>query len=520
MAHSPEISVRLTAATESESSCSSSSSTTESFASQRRVERGYIGKDILKSVVKVFAVKTEPNYTMPWQMRRQQSSTSSGFAISGRRIITNAHSVAYQTSVRVRKHGSAEKYIAKVTGVGHTCDLAVLTVADEAFWEDIVPLDFGDVPNLQESVTVVGYPTGGDNISVTKGVVSRIEETIYSHASSRLLAIQIDAAINAGNSGGPAFLDNKVVGVCFETLTNAENIGYIIPIPVVQHFLQDISRHSHYTGFCELGVTIQHLECEHMRRALGMTNGQTGVLLNKVLPLADAANYLRKDDVLLAIDDVPIGNDGTIPFRDGERISVGYALLKKFVGDKCKLKLLRQKQVLEMEIAVGEVQYLVPVQQYDILPSYYIYAGLVFSPLTQPYLFQEWGKEWRKKAPVKFVDRSMSCSKEFPDQEVVILSQVLAADLNVGYHKLAGQVVVSCNGVPVRNLRHLVSLVEDCTQQPFMRIDLENERVIILDHKEALEFSVEILKNHNIPSPKSADLMGPTPIPKAAMAHL
>lgn len=68
---------------------------------------------------------------------------------------------------------------------------------------------------------------GGDNISVTKGVVSRVEPTQYVHGATQLMAIQIDAAINPGNSGGPAIMGSKVAGVAFQNLTGAENIGYV-----------------------------------------------------------------------------------------------------------------------------------------------------------------------------------------------------------------------------------------------------------------------------------------------------
>ena len=56
--------------------------------------------------------------------------------------------------------------------------------------------------HVQDAVAVVGYPIGGETISVTTGVVSRIEVTSYSHGATELLGIQIDAAINPGNSGG------------------------------------------------------------------------------------------------------------------------------------------------------------------------------------------------------------------------------------------------------------------------------------------------------------------------------
>lgn len=83
-----------------------------------------------------------------------------GFVISGRRILTNAHVVADYTFVLVRKHGSPTKYRAEVQAVGHECDLAILVVDNDEFWEGMNPLELGDVPSLQEAVSVVGYPQG------------------------------------------------------------------------------------------------------------------------------------------------------------------------------------------------------------------------------------------------------------------------------------------------------------------------------------------------------------------------
>jgi len=493
------------------------------------LRRGSLGvqSNLLRSVIKIFAVRTEPNLSMPWQMKRQYSTTASGFAVSERRIVTNAHAVAFQTSIRVRKHGSAEKFVAKVIGVCHQSDLAVLTVEEDSFWRDVDCLEFGDIPELQESITVIGYPTGGDSISVTKGVVSRIEETYYSHGNFRLLAIQIDAAINPGNSGGPALSqDMKVVGVCFETLLNAENIGYIIPIPVVKHFLEDIERNKgNCSGFCDIGIQIQLMESEHIRKSMSMAPEQTGILVNKVYPLSDAVNVLEKDDVILSIAGSPIGNDGTIPFRDGgERISFRYAILSKFDGDSVAMQILRKGATLDIEVKVMKPGMLaaIPANQYDVIPSYFIFAGMVFQVLTQPYLSSEWGKEWQQKAPVRFVEKALYAAKDKPDQEVVILSQILAADINVTYQQYVPNIVTHVNNVPINNLRHLVELVE-ANSAPYLRLDLESERVIVLDAQQASEQSVEILESHNIPYIKSQDLRrhsAKSPLPTRSLADL
>lgn len=74
--------------------------------------------------------------------------------------MTNAHVVADHTFVLVRKHGSPTKYKAEVQAVGHECDLALLTVESEEFWDGVNSLELGAIPFLQEAVAVVGYPQG------------------------------------------------------------------------------------------------------------------------------------------------------------------------------------------------------------------------------------------------------------------------------------------------------------------------------------------------------------------------
>ncbi|CAI5974671.1 unnamed protein product [Closterium sp. NIES-64] len=463
----------------------------------------------LDSVVKVFCVHTDPNFSLPWQRKRQYSSNSSGFIIENRRVLTNAHSVEHHTQVKVKKRGSDTKYLATVLAVGTECDIALLSVEDDEFWKDVQPLKLGSLPQLgslphlqvwlgslphlqvwlgslphlqvwlgslphlqvwlgslphlqvwlgslphlqvwlgslphlqvwlgslphlqvwlgslphlqvwlgslphlqvwlgslphlqvwlgslphlqvwlgslphlqvwlgslphlqvwlgslphlqvwlgslphlqpsppaffapapqdpvtvvgypiggdtisvtsgvvsrievtayvhgasellgvqidaainsegalspsagpsdcggvsdwwrhhishkrggvahrgdSDPVTVVGYPIGGDTISVTSGVVSRIEVTAYVHGASELLGVQIDAAINSGNSGGPAFnAAGECVGIAFQSMRGdeAENIGYIIPTPVIHHFISDYDRNGHYTGRWGLG---------------------------------------------------------------------------------------------------------------------------------------------------------------------------------------------------------------------------------------------------------------------------
>lgn len=87
--------------------------------------------------------------------------------------------------------------------------------------------------------------------------------------------------------------------------------SYIIPVPVIKHFITGVVEHGKYVGFCSLGLSCQTTENVQLRNNFGMRSEVTGVLVNKINPLSDAHEILKKDDIILAFDGVPIANDGT-----------------------------------------------------------------------------------------------------------------------------------------------------------------------------------------------------------------
>ncbi|XP_039805699.1 protease Do-like 9 isoform X2 [Panicum virgatum] len=428
----------------------------------------------MDAVVKVFCVHTEPNFSLPWQRKRQYSSSSSGFIIGGRRVLTNAHSVEHHTQVKLKKRGSDTKYLATVLAIGTECDIAMLTVEDDEFWKGVTPLEFGSLPALQDAVTVVGYPIGGDTISVTSGVVSRIEILSYVHGSTELLGLQIDAAINSGNSGGPAFNDKgKCVGIAFQSLKHedAENIGYVIPTPVIKHFIEDYEKSGEYTGFPILGIEWQKMENPDLRKAMGMKSDQKGVRVRRVEPTAPESGCLQPSDITLSFDGIDIANDGTVPFRHGERIGFSYLVSQKYTGEKARVKVLRNSKIHEFNIKLATHKRLIPAHIKGRPPSYYIVAGFVFMVVSVPYL----------------------------------RSEVLVSDINIGYEDIVNIQVLAFNGTPVKNLKHLATMVEECNEA-FLKFDLDYDQLVVLETKTAKAATQDILTTHCIPSAMSEDL--------------
>jgi S1-C subfamily serine protease len=219
-----------------------------------------------RSVIQILSFSQRPAWEAPWRFENVQRSGGSGFVIKGKRIMTNAHVVSWARQVVARRYQDARPYVAEVEFIAHDCDLAILRVADETFFKDLEPLEFGDLPLVRSTVVTMGYPAGGEEISYTRGVVSRIELQVYAHSGLRqFLAVQTDAAINPGNSGGPVIQENKVVGVAFQGMAGLENAGFFIPPPIIEHFLKDIEDRK-YDGFPKTGISVIPLQNPAYRR--------------------------------------------------------------------------------------------------------------------------------------------------------------------------------------------------------------------------------------------------------------
>ncbi|KEP62220.1 UNVERIFIED_CONTAM: trypsin domain-containing protein [Hammondia hammondi] len=475
-------------------------------------------KTILKSevpntVFKVFCTHCEPNYSQPWTTRRQTTSMSTGFVTldaNGKKcLLTNAHSVEHAAVVQVRKRGDHQKYEAEVLCIGLECDLAMLRVSDPDFWKGLgPPLQWGPSPQLGDPVTVVGYPLGGDNSSVTQGVVSRADLQQYCLGSCSLLAIQIDAAINPGNSGGPALnRSSQCVGIAFQSLKDGdtENIGYIIPSEVVSHFLEDYRRHGRCLGFGDGGFTWQKLENKSLRHALSLKSKDEGILIKKLDGGGPAKAVLRKGDILLEIGGKKIASDGTVAFRNGERILFTWILSQMFVGDRCSVKLLRQNRERRESFSVGKLNLLVPANSDLRRPQYLIVGGLVFVPLSEPFLKSEYGEDFESRAPVRLLDKWQHGFQSFPGEQFVLLSHVLAHDVTVGYEHLHNVQVQHFNGTSVKTLKHLAELVENSTEE-YWRFDLDHDEVVVLEADAARRALPHILQRNMIRSSKSEDV--------------
>eukprot|EP00928_Gymnodinium_smaydae_P020658 TRINITY_DN17991_c0_g1_i1.p1 TRINITY_DN17991_c0_g1~~TRINITY_DN17991_c0_g1_i1.p1 ORF type:complete len:595 (+),score=110.65 TRINITY_DN17991_c0_g1_i1:55-1839(+) len=461
------------------------------------------------AVFKVLATHCEPYYTMPWSTSPQTNSAASAFALAlgaERFLVTNAHAVHHASVVELQRPGEGTKHLARVACYGPDCDLALLEVeADEseAFWRGVEPFVLReDPPLLNDSVRVIGYPVGGENACITQGVVSRIDLQPYQHGLSSLLAIQIDAAINPGNSGGPA-LDSRrrCIGVAFQSLKDGEteNIGYVIPSEVIASFLRGFAKSGRYAGFGYCGFAWQPLDNRGLQQAIGAEEG--GVLIKRVEPLTPSTNLLRRRDVLVSIAGLRIECGGTGRLRGRERIAFPYAARRLNPGDVLPLEILREGQRHELTMTLGWHTPLVQMHPPQP-PAYVVFGGLVFVPLSEPYLRSEWGELFEERAPICLVLPWIQNVRSAPGEEVVVLSCVLGSPFTAGLTHFVNRRLLRCAGRRVLNLAHLARIIDE-DRSEFLSFELDDDELIALPRSRAEAMTAEILRTHLIPAPRS-----------------
>ena len=465
-------------------------------------------ENIAGAVVKIYAVYNSHNYYEPWQMAGQRRRYGSGCIIAGNRILTSAHLVADCTFLQVKRAREAKKYMAEVEVVAHDCDLAILQVKDDSFFSDIKPLALGDLAEIRDRINVYGFPVGGDEMSITEGVVSRIEHINYTHSNAYLLACQIDASINPGNSGGPVLKNGKIIGVAFQAFQagQGENIGYMVAVPVIRQFIDDI-KDAYCDGIPDLGFRWQRMENPDLRLKYGMAEKQTGVLVNEIYLGSPGEGIIKPGDIILSVNGHNIENDGTVDFRKGERTSFRYYVQKKQINDTLPLEILREDEVIRIQTKLSmniNTWRLIPHKQYNKAPTYYIIGGLVFESLTQNFLM-EWGRSWKSRAPRNLVNYYYNGKRSEGRKEIVVLVKVLADEINAGYHELVNKVISYANNRRISTIRDLTHAIENHEGRYHTLVDERGMRIVV-EKKKVDENNQKILDKYKIISDRSEDL--------------
>ncbi len=460
----------------------------------------------LDAIVRVEVDTKQPNYRVPWNVGGMSSGNGTGFLVGPNRFLTNAHVVSDSRLIYIKNVSDPEPYKARVVNVAHDCDLALLELESEeefeAGFKGVRPLHIGGIPKLNTTVVAVGFPIGGDRISVTRGVVSRIDFRGYSHSGvDNHLSIQIDAAINPGNSGGPVLQNNQVVGVAFQGYSGdvAQNTGYMIPVPVIARFLKDVEDGT-YDRYVDLATSFLNLLNPAQRRALGLPNDGVGVMVAQADAAGSAGGLLQTKDVLLSIDGHPVASDGFIEI-EGERVDLNEIIERKFSGDTVSLEVWRDGRREEITVPLKRfIPYLIQALQYDRQPNFVLFAGLQFQPLDRNMMMAHNITDLRTRYFYSFYGEH-EIYRERP--QVIVLTEVLPDATNTHLQSFKHRVVDSINGKKITLLQDVHDAFygdfHEEGREDFHVIRLVGEnRPLVLKRKEAPIAHERIKAQYNV----------------------
>jgi S1-C subfamily serine protease len=487
---------------------------------------------MFQTVVFLRVTEKIPDRYAPWRTDRSKKSTGSGFAVlvegpkgnKQKYILTNAHCIQNSGFIECTKAGSSQSFLMSIYDIAPELDLALLKPAtsreDESeFWKDLPVVEFVNEKDNQcargDIVSVIGFPQGGPNPSMTRGIISRYTHIYYNRAVPNI-AVQIDAAVNPGNSGGPVFNQKEqIIGVAFAHRANVQNVCYMIPALLVRHYLKEIGTHGHFRGVCDLGIRAEPLENPDMRKYLipspDLLPAHTGFLIKDVNPIGASHTILKPEDVLYQIGDHQIDVVGTISLtpvakqvakqESDDRVPYWHALRTMSVGSSIKLEFIRDRKKETAIVALKAMpKPLVPLLERDIVKKYYIFGGLAFMTLDIWYLMKassredgdgENGFDSQKYNLLKYMDTYPSEG----DEEIVILGEVFSSKINIGFRK-SNIRLLKINGQEIKNLRQVYTICENAREREYIKFEFENDYIIVLDWNSALEQSETIAKQH------------------------
>jgi len=306
--------------------------------------------------------------------------------------------------------------------------------------------------------------------------------------------------------------DDKVVGVAFEGFSGASglnNVGYFIPTVIIHHFLDDI-KDGVYDGVPEAGLRLSALQNPAFRRMLKLPDdSKQGVRVDQVIDIPATQALIKPDDVIMQVGDYPVDDDGTITY-DGNTVGVSTAVDLAQNGDTIPLKIWRDGRMTDVKLPVKVyTDDAAQGNQYDVLPHYYIYGGLVFTPLCLDYL-KTFGQDWTDSAGRELIYELVYRHIEDPKHwrpEPVVLASILDHPVNANFTTRGQTMVDKINGMRIERLSDVPKAFAATSGHDAIIEFLPDHHFEVIRKDDAEKANPDILKTysvletHGVPAP-------------------
>ena len=464
-----------------------------------------VGKQKQLALVRVNVTGQSYDYFRPWQKKAPFSKRALGAVLSKGRVLVTADLVANQNFVELERAESGEKTAANVQVIDYEANLALLEPTEKKFLDGITPLEI--TPD-----TVVGdrlaawqlEPTGA--LLATEGLVTTVQMMPYPIDVGQFLTYRVSIPMQYRENSYtvPLVKNNKLAGLLLRYDSRSQLLD-AIPAPIITHFLKEAESQK-YRGFPFAGFSFFPTRDPELREYAGEKGKNGGVYITNVEPGTPAMRAgMQVGDVVTAVGDHAIDPNGNyVDPLYGKIEFTNLLTAHAYAGDTVPFHIERNGKPMQLNVTLEHrdaKDYVSPPYYLDQPPRYFVVGGLIFQELSRQYL-KEWGLNWQREAPQRFVYMDHFQSELFPDRNrrVVILSQVLPANSTIGYDDLAYLTVTKVNGKEIKSLEDLAEAVKH-PMEGFIKIETEEDpKQIELDASQVTSEAHELQENYGISS--------------------
>ena len=457
------------------------------------------------SLVRVNVTGQPYDYIRPWQKRAPFQKRALGAVLPQDRVLVTADLVANQNYVELERAESGDKTGANVVVVDYEANLALLEPTDKKFLNGLTPLQLALDTVVGDRVAAWQLePTGA--LVGTEGLVTTIQMTRYPADLGQFLTYRISISMQYRDNSYtvPLVKNNKLAGLLLRFDPRTQVLD-AIPAPIIAHFLKD-AESQRYRGFPSAGFGFFPTRDPQLRSFAGQTGKAAGVYVTSVEPDMPAAKAgLQVGDIVVGLGNNEIDQNGNyVDPLYGKIEFTNLITARAYAGDTVPIQIQRAGKAMQLNLELDHREandYVIPPYSFDRAPLYYILGGLVFQELSRQYL-REWGANWLKDAPQRFVYKDRFQSELYPEgnRRVVVLTQVLPANSTIGYDDMAYLTVTKVNGKEVKSLAELAEVAKQ-PMDGFIKIETEEDpKQLEFDAAQVEAEGAALQQNYGLPS--------------------
>lgn len=442
-------------------------------------------KNIEESTVRIKVESIEINWELPYQVKDIHSGSGTGFFISKNMILTCSHVIDGARNIYIEIPSLNERIMnVEVKGLCPKFDLALLYTPD---YESKRWLELGDSKNCKanDELIVVGYPKNysqskddQNNIKFSRGVISGAQYGF----------IHTDATINGGNSGCPAFLSGKVIGVVSRKMTgeDIDSIGYLVPI----HHYKVIEKEFHSKErekskiIHRPALALEYSNSNHTLLEMiteEKKTKETGILVSYIYPHSPILEIgVQVGDLITKINNKIINNFGLLDYKWINTPLDIFTYMNNFsIGDTIDIEYIRKGKIYKKKLTLRE--YVVAIRKFYPMfeeINYFIFAGMVYTPLYMNHIEENPEALVRYLTAQEITKPKVIVSFIYPNQPTAILNNFQKMD-----------VIQKVNDQEIHTIQDMIKAIQKKNMhqgREVVKLETNDQYVMMLDLEEMI----------------------------------